>query len=116
MRDPAALDIGPRLREIRELLSLTLLEMSTLLQERGADVSISSLHRLEKGTEMASLEELGVFAQLDPLTRGRLWLAWGDAPQQGAPKGDPPPRKGAVSDERTRERVQERRDSTRRAR
>lgn len=100
MRDPATADIGPRLKDIRERLGLTLIEMRELLIEHGLRLSFSNVNRMELGTEMPTVDELRIFAALDPLKRGRLWLVWGDPPPRATPKSG-----GAPADDRKRERV-----------
>lgn len=38
----------------------------------------SAISRLENGDRLASLEDIEAIAAVDPLRRGKLWLAWGE--------------------------------------
>lgn len=38
----------------------------------------SAISRLENGDRAASLEDIDAIAAVDPLRRGKLWLAWGE--------------------------------------
>jgi transcriptional regulator with XRE-family HTH domain len=60
----------------------------------GVSYDKSTLSRLETGERKLSLEDIDAIAPIDPLKRGRSWLAWGDPPegQQGAHRnGNPGP-------------------------
>lgn len=98
-RGSRALDaeIGARIREIREALGLQQDEMRALLERHGLHVSKTAYSRYETGGARATYEDIAVFACVDPRKRGRLWLAWGDAPASRSA--------GAYEDERCREKV-----------
>lgn len=79
----AAADVPARLRAIREATGLTQEQFRAVLARAGLDISQSQLSRLENGGEVPDLDELAAYAAVDPLQRGRLWLAWGDDLQEG---------------------------------
>lgn len=76
-------DVPARLRAIREATGLTQEQFRAVLVRAGLDLSQSQLSRLENGLETPSLDELAAYAAVDPLKRGRLWVAWGDDAKEG---------------------------------
>lgn len=75
---------GPRVYAIRLALgdgvrkALPLRELERLLAERGHRIHASELSKIEQGLRALSTDEVAVLAGLDPLRRGRSWLAWGE--------------------------------------
>lgn len=84
MADPAADARAERLKQVREATGLTQLQFLPRLNGAASalgakDYSQSTLSKLETGAQDASFVDVSVFATVDPLGRGKLWLAWGDA-------------------------------------
>lgn len=52
---------------------------AVLIRDRtGLRIDPTELSRLERGLKTPSLAIVDAIAQVDPLRRGRSWLAWGD--------------------------------------
>jgi hypothetical protein len=90
--------IGGRIYLIREALQtrrdpLPLDKFAALIAETtGVVWDKSTLSRMETGDRKVLPEDVAIIAQVDPLKRGRSWLAWGDDDegQQGAPLNHTP--------------------------
>lgn len=78
--------VGARLRAVREATGKKQQDFVPLLDAAAADLygsgeltySQSALSRLETGGQTATLEDIAVFARVDPKRRGKLWVAWGE--------------------------------------
>lgn len=80
--------IGERIYSIRRALGpdarteLSLRAFAAMLTESsGKTYYDSELSKMERGVRGVSIEDVANIAALDPLMRGREWLAWGVAPQ-----------------------------------
>lgn len=102
MGEGQAQTIGDRIYLIREALQtrrdpLPLDKFAALIAATtGVVWDKSTLSRMETGDRKVLPEDVAVIAQVDPLKRGRSWLAWGDeggqaAPINGSPKNSNPP-------------------------
>lgn len=85
-----------RLRSIREASGLTQVQFLERLNRATAAAGMrpyvqSVLSRLENGGQQATVDDIAVFAAVDPKGRGKLWLAWGE-------KDDPTLRRHGVRD------------------
>lgn len=74
-------DVPARLRAIREATGMTQKQFRAALARAGLTRTQGQISSLENGGKKASLDELAAYAVVDPLKRGRLWVAWGDAPR-----------------------------------
>ena len=76
--------VGERVYLIREALGtrrdpMPLDRFAELIRDRtGFIYDKSTLSRMETGERKVSLEDVEVLAVVDPLERGRAWLAFGD--------------------------------------
>lgn len=111
-RKPVPGSVGSRLREVREATRLTveafvdrLNTLSTaLFGAAGPAFQQGRISKLELGSQRASLEDIAIYAAIDPKHRGKLWLAWDetkdvtmrkDTPEDLARRiGVQPPRRG----------------------
>lgn len=48
-----------------------------ILARTGVKISRETLRQMEIGNRVPDIETVGVIAAVDPLNRGRVWLAWG---------------------------------------
>lgn len=79
--------MAQRLRMIREAAGLTQLQFlpklnaasRAVLGEGEREYSQSTLSKLESGAQEPIFDDVAVFAWVDPLKRGKLWLAWGES-------------------------------------
>jgi hypothetical protein len=83
---------GQRLYLIRLALGdgvknpMPLSELSRVVKEkRRASYDPSTISRMENGTRTITIEDVQVFAPLDPRGRGLAWLAFGDEPTELPP-------------------------------
>lgn len=82
---PGRLDMSfaDRLHDIRQALQskrkpLPLEDFEQLIRERtGVSISRETLRRMEMGARVPTIDEATAIASVDPLQRGRAWLAWG---------------------------------------
>ena len=73
-----------RLVAIREALRLSQAELVSQLNavsralygDQGPVFNQGRVSKLEVGTQRASLDDVAIYALLDPERRGKLWLAW----------------------------------------
>jgi hypothetical protein len=84
VRGPVPGSVGERLREVRGPRRLEdfvpeLNAASRALGEEGPIFSQSRVSKLELGAQRASLDDIAIYALLDPKRRGKLWLAWNEA-------------------------------------
>jgi transcriptional regulator with XRE-family HTH domain len=86
MPKPGPLPGSPneRIRDIREAAGLTQLQFLDVLNRSAARLGArpylqSTLSKLETGAQDVSFDDVAVFAAVDPLHRGKLWLGWGEA-------------------------------------
>jgi hypothetical protein len=76
--------VGERIYLIREALGtrrdpMPLDKLAELIERTtGAVYDKSILSRMETGERKVSLDDVAVLASVDPLKRGKAWLAWGD--------------------------------------
>ncbi len=56
-------------------------------KRRGVTYDASAVSRMENGTRKVTLEDIDVLAPLDPLKRGKMWLAGWDESQPRIPDG-----------------------------
>lgn len=93
--------VGDRILLIRQALGsvrdpLALEKLSKLVRDQtGHFIDKSELSRMERGKQGVSLADIDALARVDPLKRGKTWLAWGDEPGDGgASDGEefPPPK------------------------
>lgn len=75
--------ISDRLKAVREATGLTQLRFLPKLNQAAAALGVreysqSTLSKLESGAQSASFDDVAVFAAVDPLQRGKLWLAWNE--------------------------------------
>lgn len=81
--DTDAMSFADRLLMIRRALQserkpLAYPELETLILERtGKKISRETLRQLEIGNRVPDLSVVEAIAAVDPLQRGRVWLAWG---------------------------------------
>lgn len=92
-------DRADRLKQVRAALGLTQLEFLPVLNAAAAKVgagpySQSKLSKLESGSQAADFDDIAAFAAADPLKRGKLWLAWGEASEVPVMQNVPADRKG----------------------
>lgn len=81
-------EVGARLKSVRVALGLSQLEFIALLWEKlGYELRQSELSRIESGKQAATLEDFTAFAAVDPLQRGRAWLAFEDGPMTAGQGG-----------------------------
>jgi hypothetical protein len=82
--------VGERIYLIREALGtrrdpMPLDKFAELIERAtGAVYDKSILSRMETGERKVSLDEVAILASVDPLKRGRGWLAWGEDSAGGA--------------------------------
>jgi transcriptional regulator with XRE-family HTH domain len=75
--------VSERLKAVREATGLTQARFLPRLNQAAERLGVreysqSTLSRLESGMQTASFDDVAVFAAVDPLQRGKLWLAWGE--------------------------------------
>jgi hypothetical protein len=75
--------IRQALRSARDPLALTKV-VALVFQRTGRRIDATELSRMERGKQRVDLEDITALAAVDPLTRGRAWLAFGDAPSVSA--------------------------------
>ena len=77
---------GQRVYRIRLALGdglknpMTLRDFVALLRRQKARYDPSTISRIENGTRTITLKDVQAIAAVDPLKRGRDWLAWGASP------------------------------------
>lgn len=81
--------INERLKAVREATGLTQLRFLPRLNQAAAALGVreysqSTLSKLESGAQGASFDDVKVFAAVDPLQRGKLWIAWEEVAIEGA--------------------------------
>lgn len=75
--------VGARLRAVREATGLTQVQFLARLNRAAEQLGVrpyaqSVLSRLENGLQQATFDDVAVYAAVDPLGRGKLWLGWGE--------------------------------------
>jgi transcriptional regulator with XRE-family HTH domain len=86
MRPPESASVGERLKSVREAMRLEqrafverLNAVSRALFGRGGPTfDQGRVSRLETNKQRASLEDIAVYATIDPKRRGKLKLAWNE--------------------------------------
>lgn len=79
--------VGARLRDVRESTKLRLEDFVPALNARARELlgdaaptfNGGRVSKLELGVQRASLDDIAVYAAIDPQRRGKLWLAWDEA-------------------------------------
>jgi transcriptional regulator with XRE-family HTH domain len=76
--------VDQRLKAVREATGLTQVQFIPRLNQAAEKLGVrpyaqSVLSRLENGGQQATFDDIAVYATVDPLHRGKLWLAWGEA-------------------------------------
>lgn len=106
MAKPGAEERGMRFRAVREAHTrrgnepLPQTEFAGLLRAAAARrygsavervYSQSVVNRLELGDQKPTPQDIDLYASVDPLQRGKLWLAWGEKEDatMGAPRHGP---------------------------
>ena len=75
--------VRARLLAVREALRMTQAQFLGPLNKEAAARGVraysqSTLSKLEGGGQAVTLDDIAVFAAVDPLKRGKLWLGWGE--------------------------------------
>lgn len=86
VKPPEAL-ISDRLRAIREATQLLQKDFVARLNAAVAELygdgavmfDAPRVSKLENGRQEATLADIAVYAAVDPLRRGKLWIGWGDS-------------------------------------
>ena len=86
MASRASLARAARLKQVREATGLTQLQFlprlnaasRQVLGEGVREYSQSTLSKLETAAQESVFEDVEVYAAVDPQSRGKLWLAWGE--------------------------------------
>lgn len=79
--------VGDRLKAVREATGLTQVAFATKLDELAAQVFKArprrylppTISKLETEVQKADFDDIAIYAAIDPLHRGKLWLVWGEA-------------------------------------
>lgn len=90
VRAPVPGSVGERLRLVREATKLRLEDFVSQLNREssrrfgaaGPTFNGGRVSKLELGVQRAALDDIAVYAALDPLRRGKLWLGfneWSDS-------------------------------------
>lgn len=88
-------DIAERVRRIREDLGLRQYQFAKLVTRRtDRRCSKTTISRIESGKQPVQIRDVEAFAAVDPLNRGKAWLAFGgvpmSAPRHALPLGAVP--------------------------
>lgn len=89
--------VAARFVSVREALRLSQAELvdrlnaasRTLFGDDGPLFNQGRVSKLELGVQRASLDDIAIYASLDPRQRGKLWLAWNERAERVAARPTP---------------------------